>query len=319
MAEITAQLVKQLRESSGAGMMDCKKALTETGGDLEAATDWLRTKGLSKAAKKSDRVAAEGLVAVALRPEGSGMIGAVVEVNAETDFVARNALFQDAARQIARAALDVQLTDVLTDVGALNDAPTEGGGTVAAMLTNLIANVGENMMVRRARRFVVAQGVVASYVHNAVAPELGRIGVLVALESAAGDLAALTELGRKIGMHIAATSPLSLSTDDLDPAAVERERAIFSEQAQASGKPPQVVEKMVEGRIRKFYEEVVLTKQAFVMNPDQTVEQLLAEQGKALGAPVKLTGFVRLALGEGVDKKTDDFAAEVASLTGATV
>ena len=318
MAEITAQLVKQLRESSGAGMMDCKKALTETGGDIEAATDWLRTKGLSKAAKKSDRVAAEGLVAVALRPEGQGMVGAVVEVNAETDFVARNALFQEAARKIARAALDVQLGEALTDVGALNDAPAEGGETVQAMLTGLIANVGENMMVRRAKRFVVPQGVVASYVHNAVVPELGRIGVLVALDSAAGDSAALTELGRKIGMHIAATSPLSLSTDDLDPAAVERERAIFSEQAQASGKPPQVVEKMVEGRIRKFYEEVVLEKQAFVMNPDQTIEQLLAEQGKALGSPVKLTGFVRLALGEGVDKKTDDFAAEVASLTGAT-
>ena len=319
MAEITAQLVKQLRESSGAGMMDCKKALTETGGDLEAATDWLRTKGLSKAAKKSDRVAAEGLVAVALRPEGQGVVGAVVEVNAETDFVARNALFQDAARRIARAALDVQLGEALTDVAALNDAPTEGGETVQAMLTGLIANVGENMMVRRAKRFVIPQGVVASYVHNAVAPELGRIGVLVALESAAGDQATLTELGRKIGMHIAATSPLSLSTADLDPAAVERERAIFSEQAQASGKPPQVVEKMVEGRIRKFYEEVVLEKQAFVMNPDQTIEQLLAEQGKALGAPVNLAGFVRLALGEGVDKKTDDFAAEVASLTGATV
>ena len=319
MAEITAQLVNQLRKSSGAGMMDCKKALTETAGDLEAATDWLRTKGLSKAAKKSDRVAAEGLVAVALRPEARGMVGAVVEVNAETDFVARNALFQEAARKIARAALDVRLGEALTDVGALNEAPVEGGETVSSMLTGLIANVGENMMVRRAKAFGVSEGVVAAYVHNAVVPELGRIGVLVALESAAGDSAALTELGRKIGMHIAATSPLSLSTDDLDPAAVERERAIFSEQANASGKPPQVVEKMVEGRIRKFYEEVVLIKQAFVMNPDQTIEQLLAEQGKTLGAPIKLAGFVRLALGEGVDKKTDDFAAEVASLTGATV
>ena len=318
MAEITAQLVKELREKSGAGMMDCKKALTENGGDIEASMDWLRTKGLSKAAKKSDRVAAEGLVAVSLREEGQGMVGAVVEVNAETDFVARNGLFQDAARKIARAALDAPLGEALTDVSALNDAPVEGGETVQAMLTNLIANVGENMMVRRAKRFVVGQGVVAAYVHNAAAPELGRIGVLVALESAAGDKAALTELGRKIGMHIAATAPLSLSTDDLDPAAVERERAIFSEQAQASGKPPQVIEKMVEGRIRKFYEEVVLTKQAFVMNPDQTIEQLLVEQGKTLGAPIKLAGFVRLALGEGVEKKTDDFAAEVASLTGAT-
>ncbi|MBE7217519.1 MAG: elongation factor Ts [Caulobacteraceae bacterium] len=318
MAEITAQLVKELREKSGAGMMDCKKALTETGGDLEAAMDWLRTKGLSKAAKKSDRVAAEGLVAVALRDEGQGMVGAVVEVNAETDFVARNELFQNAAKKVARAALDTEIGPELTDVQALNEAPVEGGETVQAMLTNLIANIGENMVVRRAKRFVVPEGVVAAYVHNAVATDLGRIGVLVALESAAADHAALTDLGRKIGMHIAATSPLSLSTDDLDPAAVERERAIFSEQAQQSGKPPQVIEKMVEGRIRKFYEEVVLTKQAFVMNPDQTIEQLLVEQGKALGAPIKLAGFIRLALGEGVEKKTDDFAAEVASLTGAT-
>ncbi len=319
MAEITAQLVKTLRETSGAGMMDCKRALTETNGDLEAAVDWLRTKGLSKAAKKSDRVAAEGLVAVALRPEGRGMVGAAVEVNAETDFVARNELFQTAARKVARAALDADIGSELTDVAALNDAPVEGGETVQAMLTNLIANIGENMMVRRAKRFAVGEGVVSAYVHNSVAPELGRIGVLVALESAAEDHAALTELGRKIGMHIAATSPLSLSTDDLDPAAVERERAIFSEQAAQSGKPPGVVEKMVEGRIRKFYEEVVLTKQAFVMNPDQTIEQLVAEQGKALGAPIKLAGFVRLALGEGVDKQTGDFAAEVAQLTGATV
>ena len=318
MAEITAALVKDLREKSAAGMMDCKKALTETGGDLEAAMDWLRTKGLSKAAKKADRVAAEGLVAVAFREEGQGMIGAAVEVNAETDFVARNELFQTAARKVAQAALNAEIGPELTDVAALNDAPVEGGETVQAMLTGLIANIGENMMVRRAKRFVVSQGVVASYVHNAVAPELGRIGVLVALESAATDKAALTDLGRKIGMHVAATSPLSLSTDDLDPAAVERERAIFSEQAQASGKPANVIEKMVEGRIRKFYEEVVLTKQAFVMNPDQTIEQLLAEQGKALGAPIKLAGFIRLALGEGVEKKTDDFAAEVASLTGAT-
>ncbi len=316
MAEITAALVKELREKSGAGMMDCKKALTETGGDIEAATDWLRTKGLSKAAKKSDRVAAEGLVAVALRSQGGGMVGAAVEVNAETDFVARNELFQNAARKVAVAALDVDLQG-LTEVEPLNAAAVEGGETVQSMLTNLIANVGENMMVRRAKRFVVPQGVVAAYVHNAVAPELGRIGVLTALESAASDQAALTELGRKIGMHIAATSPLSLSTDDLDPAAVERERAIFSEQAQASGKPPAVIEKMVEGRIRKFYEEVVLTKQAFVMNPDQTIEQLLVDTGKTLGAPIKLTGFIRLALGEGVEKKTDDFAGEVAALTGA--
>jgi len=310
MAEITAALVKELREKSGAGMMDCKKALTETGGDIEAATDWLRTKGLSKAAKKADRVAAEGLIAVALRKDGAGMTGAAIELNAETDFVARNELFQNAGRTVAKAALDVA-----GSVDQLVEAPVESGGTVNDLTTNLIATIGENMLVRRFARFVVPEGVVAAYVHNAIAPDLGRIGVLVALASA-GDAEKLTDLGRKIGMHIAATSPLSLSTDDLDPAAVERERAIFTEQALQSGKPANVVEKMVEGRIRKFYEEVVLLKQAFVMNPDQTIEQLLAQTGKELGAPVALTGFVRLALGEGVDKKTDDFAGEVAALTG---
>jgi elongation factor Ts len=310
MAEITAALVKELREKSGAGMMDCKKALTETGGDIEAATDWLRTKGLSKAAKKADRVAAEGLIAVALRKDGAGMTGAAIELNAETDFVARNELFQTAGRTVAKAALDVE-----GGVDQLVEAPVESGEKVSDLITTLIATIGENMIVRRFARFVVPEGVVAAYVHNAIAPDLGRIGVLVALASS-GDADKLTELGRKIGMHIAATSPLSLSTDDLDPAAVDRERAIFTEQALQSGKPANVVEKMVEGRIRKFYEEVVLLKQAFVMNPDQTIEQLLAQTGKELGAPIALTGFVRLALGEGVDKKTDDFAGEVAALTG---
>jgi elongation factor Ts len=311
MAEITAALVKELREKSGAGMMDCKKALTETHGDIEAATDWLRTKGLSKAAKKADRVAAEGLIAVALRKDGAGMTGAVIELNAETDFVARNELFQNAGRTVAKAALDVE-----GGVDQLVAAPADSSGSVNDLITTLIATIGENMIVRRFARFVAPEGVVAAYVHNAIAPDLGRIGVLVALASS-GDADKLTDLGRKIGMHIAATSPLSLSTDDLDPAAVERERAIFTEQALQSGKPANVVEKMVEGRIRKFYEEVVLLKQAFVMNPDLTIEQLLAQTGKELGASVALTGFVRLALGEGVDKKTDDFAGEVAALTGA--
>ncbi len=310
MAEITAALVKELREKSGAGMMDCKKALIETGGDIEAGMDWLRTKGLSKAAKKADRVAAEGLVAISLRTDGGGMTGVAVEVNAETDFVARNEKFQAAARAIAKTALDVE-----GGVDKLAEANTEGGETVNEMLTTLIATIGENMTARRMARFVVPEGAVAAYVHNAVSPDLGRIGVLVALQSSA-DHDKLTEMGRKIGMHIAATSPLSLSVDDIDPAAVERERAIFSEQAQASGKPPQVIEKMVEGRIRKFYEEVVLLKQAFVMNPDQTIEQFVAEQAKTLGAPIALTGFVRLALGEGVEKTKDDFAGEVAALTG---
>jgi elongation factor Ts len=310
MAEITAALVKELREKSGVGMMDCKKALTENGGDIEASMDWLRTKGLSKAAKKADRIAAEGLVAVALRSTGAGMVGSAVELNAETDFVARNELFQNAARAVAKTALDVT-----GGVEQLITYKTDAGEVVSDMITNLIATIGENMLVRRMARFEVQQGIVAAYVHNAVAPEIGRIGVLVAVEGS-GDKTALQDLGKKIALHVAATAPLSLSPDDLDPAAIERERAIFAEQAAESGKPPAVVEKMVEGRIRKFLEEVVLLKQAFVMNPDQTVEQLVAETAKTLGSPISVKGFVRLALGEGVEKKTEDFAAEVASLTG---
>jgi elongation factor Ts len=308
MAEITAGLVKELRERSGVGMMDCKKALAENNGDIEASMDWLRAKGLSKAAKKADRVAAEGLVAAALRTDGAGMTGALVEFNAETDFVSRNEKFQDAARQLATAALDV------SDVEALGAAKLAGGETAQDMITNLIATIGENMVARRMARLQVSQGAVAAYIHNATAPNLGRIGVLVAVEGE-GDQAKLQELGRKVAMHVAATQPLSLSTDDLDPAAVERERAIFAEQAAQSGKPESVIEKMVEGRIRKFYEEVVLLKQAFVMNPDQTVEQMVAEAGKDAGGSAKVAGFVRLALGEGVEKKTDDFAAEVAAMT----
>jgi elongation factor Ts len=311
MAEITAGLVKELRKKSGVGMMDCKKALQENNGDIEASMDWLRAKGLSKAAKKADRVAAEGLVAIATRDTGKGEVAVAVEVNAETDFVSRNELFQIAARNIAEAALSTDGT-----VAAITEAKVASGETALGLLTNLIATIGENMMVRRAARFEVSSGVVATYIHNATAPDLGRIGVLVALESD-GDKARLRELGRKIAMHVAATSPLSLSTSDLDPAAVERERAIFTEQALASGKPEAVVEKMVEGRIRKFYEEVVLTKQAFVMNPDQTIEALVEATGKELGAPIRIAGFQRLALGEGVEKKQDDFAAEVASMTGA--
>ena len=309
MAEITAALVKELREKSGVGMMDCKKALVENDGDVEASIDWLRAKGLSKAAKKADRVAAEGLVALAVRSNGRGMTGAAVELNAETDFVARNELFQIAARKVAITALD---TD--GSVEAIVAAKTADGEEVGGLITNLIATIGENMLVRRAARFDVPVGAIASYVHNAAAPDVGRIGVLVAVEGE-GDQAKLQELGKKIALHVAATAPLSLSTDDLDPAAVERERAIFSEQALASGKPPAVVEKMIEGRIRKFYEEVVLLKQAFVMNPDQTVEQLVADTAKTLGSPVAVKGFVRLALGEGVEKPVDDFAAEVASLS----
>ena len=310
MAEITAALVKDLREKSGVGMMDCKKALMETDGDMDAALDWLRAKGLSKAAKKADRVAAEGLVAVSQRRDGKAQVASLVELNAETDFVARNELFQNAARGAAVAALDAD-----NDVEAVKAAKTPTGEGVSDVITGLIATIGENMVLRRSAKLSVTEGAVAAYVHNAIAPDLGRLGVIVALESSA-DPVALNDLGRKIGMHVAATAPLALTVEEVDPAAVERERAIFAEQAAESGKPANVVEKMIEGRIRKFYEEVVLLKEAFVMNPDQTVEQMVAEQAKALGAPIAIKGFVRLALGEGVEKKVDDFAGEVAALSG---
>ncbi len=313
MAEITAALVKALREKSGVGMMDCKRALQETQGDMEAAVDWLRAKGLAKAAKKADRVAAEGVVAVAVRASGAGMTGALIELNAETDFVARNDGFQAMARKIAQAALSVD-----GDVEALRAAILEDGQTVSEAVTHLVATIGENMVLRRAARFEVKTGAVGTYVHGAIAgvPDLGRIGVLVAVEGE-GDAAALKELGRNVALHVAAASPLSLSVEDLDPAAVEREKAIFTEQAIASGKPPQVAERMVEGRIRKFYEEAVLLKQAYVRNPDETIEQLVAGAAKASGAPVRLVGFARLALGEGIEKEAGDFAGEVAALTGA--
>ena len=313
MAEITAALVKALRDKSGVGMMDCKKALQETGGDMESAVDWLRAKGLSKAAKKADRVAAEGVVAMATRVDGAGMTACVIELNAETDFVARNDGFQATARQIATTGLGVD-----GDVEALRAAKVASGETVSDTITHLIATIGENMVLRRWKRFAVAQGAVGAYVHGAVAgaADLGRIGVLVAVEGA-GDQQVLRELGRNIALHVAATAPLSLSVDDLDPAAVEREKAIFTEQAIASGKPPAVAEKMVEGRIRKFYEEAVLLKQTYVRDPELTIEQLVAQTAKAVGSPVTVTGFVRLALGEGVEKATGDFAAEVAAMTGA--
>ncbi|HLK24316.1 MAG TPA: translation elongation factor Ts, partial [Caulobacteraceae bacterium] len=279
MAEITAGQVKELREKSGAGMMDCKRALTETNGDLEAAQDWLKVKGLSKASKKADRVAAEGLVAVALRSDGRGMTGAVTELNAETDFVARNQLFQAAALKVADAALDAG-----GDVDAIAHAKTTDGESIGDMITHMIATIGENMRLRRAGFVKVDQGAVAAYVHNAVAPNVGRIGVLVGVEGA-GDQAKLQDLGKKIAMHVAATQPLSLSEADMDPAVIDHERQILTEQALESGRPANIVERMVDGRIRKFLEEVVLLKQAFVMNPDQTVEQLVAETGKALGSP----------------------------------
>jgi elongation factor Ts len=305
MAEITAALVKDLREKSGAGMMDCKRALQETEGVIDAAIDWLRTKGLSKAAKKADRVAAEGLVAIAT----GGTQGAVVEVNAETDFVSRNEMFQAAAAKTARAALangDNVDTIMASDSG--------DGTTISDMLTNLIATIGENMVVRRAVRLEVSQGVVASYMHNFIATDLGRMGVLVALESAA-DVEALRDLGRKIAMHVAATAPLSLNTDDLDPAAVERERTILTDKAREDGRPENMIAKIVDGQVAKFQKEVVLLKQPFVMNPDQTIEQLIADTGKSLGSPITIKAFVRFALGDGIEKKVDDFAAEVSAMT----
>ena len=308
MAEITAALVKELREKSGVGMMDCKKALQENDGDLNAAIDWLRAKGLSKAAKKADRVAAEGLIAVATRAEGEGETAAVIEFNAETDFVARNDLFQTTAKKIAAVALDQ------SDVDGVNAAAMDGA-TVQDAVTNLVATIGENMHVRRMAKLSVSQGVVASYVHNAVSPGLGKIGVLVAMEGA-GDKARLRELGRKIAMHVAATSPLSLDESSLDPAAIEKERQVLTEKAKEEGRPENMIEKIVMGQIAKFQKEVVLTKQPFVMNPDQTIEQLVADAGKELGSPVTLKAFVRMGLGEGVEKPVGpDFAEEVASMT----
>ena len=310
MAEITAALVMELRAKSGVGMMDCKKALQETDGDINAAIDWLRAKGLSKAAKKADRVAAEGLVAVASKEDGKGEVAAAIEFNAETDFVARNELFQNAAKSFAQLGLEHHTVE------ALHGAELESGKTVQDEVTNMIATIGENMQLRRAARLSVSEGVVSTYVHNAVSPGVGRIGVLVALEGE-GDQAALRELGRKIAMHVAATAPLSLNTDDLDPAAVEKERAVLIEKAKEEGRPENMIEKIVEGQINKFQKDVVLTKQPFVMDPDVTIEQLVANTGKELGSELKLAGFVRMALGEGVEKSdAPDFASEVASMTG---
>ncbi|MEJ8474296.1 translation elongation factor Ts [Roseibium algae] len=304
---ITAAMVKELREKSGAGMMDCKTALTEAGGDMEAAVDWLRTKGLAKAAKKAGRVAAEGLVGVA---SASGK-AAVIELNSETDFVARNDGFQELVKTVAEVAVGTDGT-----LETVADASYPGSEkNVKDTITDVIAKIGENMNLRRTAVLTVSEGVVASYIHGAVADGLGKIGVLVALESS-GDKDKLNALGRQVAMHIAATSPLALSTDELDPAVVERERSVFAEQARESGKPDNIVEKMVEGRIRKFYEEVTLVKQSFVIDPDKTVEQAVAALGTELGTDVKLTGFVRFALGEGIEKEEQDFAAEVAAASG---
>ncbi|GLQ57821.1 translation elongation factor Ts [Devosia nitrariae] len=305
--EITAAMVKQLRDATGVGMMDCKRALAETNGDMEAAIDWLRTRGLAKAAKKADRVAAEGLVGVATE----GTSAAVVEVNSETDFVARNEQFQTIVGTVAKLALDAE-----GDAVKLGEMPYPGTGhSVSAELTEAIAKIGENMNLRRTETVSVSDGVVSSYVHAAVKDGLGRIGILVGLESS-GDKTALNALGRQLAMHIAATNPLSVSPDDLDPAVVERERAIFSEQARESGKPAEIIEKMVDGRIRKYYEEVTLLAQTFVIDGETKVADAIKNAEKDVGAPIKLTKFVRYALGEGIEKQETDFAAEVAATAG---
>jgi len=301
MAEVTAALVKDLRDKTGAGMMDCKRALGDTGGDLEAAVDWLRKKGLAAAAKKSGRVAAEGLVGVATR----GRAGAAVEVNSETDFVARNELFQAFVRTVGGLALGAG------DVEALKEAPYPGTGrTVAGELTELVARIGENLVLRRTASLAVEHGVVASYVHNSLAPGLGKIAVLVALESAAeGD--ALAALGRQLAMHVAAARPLYIDIAAVPAAALDRERAVLREQAQASAKTEAIVERMVEGRLRKFYEEVVLLEQIFVIDGERRVGKVVEAAAAEAGAPIRVAGYVRFELGEGVERPPSDFAAEV--------
>ena len=305
MAEITASLVKALRDKTGAGMMDCKKALTESDGEIDPAVDWLRKNGLAAAAKKAGRVAAEGLVAVATE----GTRGALVEINAETDFVGRNEEFQAFVRDVAQIALDTS-----GPVESLGDAPM-GEGTVASRMTDLIARIGENMSLRRVERLSVRNGTVGSYVHNSVAPGLGRIAVLVGLESS-GATEPLDGLARQLAMHVAAASPQWTAIDGIDPAALDRERAVLTEQARASGRPENIVGKMVEGRLRKFYEDTVLLEQTFVIDGDSKVSGAVEGLAEEIGAPVSVAGFQRFALGEGIEKKEEDFAAEVAATAG---
>ncbi len=293
---ITAQMVKDLRDSTGAGMMDAKKALTETGGDMEAAVDWLRTKGLAKAAKKSGRIAAEGLVGIAVR-DGRGV---AVEINSETDFVAKTADFQQMVREISDLALQTGETIEVLRATHLNGKPVE------EVLTDAIARIGENMTLRRMH--LLEGDTVVSYVHNAAAEGMGKIGVLVALN---GPKDKAETIGKQIAMHVAATSPASLSETDLDPTLVEREKAVLTEQARESGKPEAVIEKMIVGRMAKFFEEVTLLGQKFVINPDITVSQAAKDAG------VEITGFARVAVGEGIDREKEDFAAEVAKTRGA--
>ena len=307
MSEITAAMVKELRETSSAGMLDCKKALTETNGDMEQAIDWLRKKGLASAAKKASRIAAEGLVAVAV----DGNKGAVVEVNSETDFVAKNEIFQEYVEDAAKVAL-------------MNDGDVEKmkafgcpkcGKSFGERLTDMIAKIGENMNLRRAQVLSVSNGIVSSYIHNAARPNVGKIGVLVALESSA-DKAKLAELGKHIAMHVAASAPIALTIADVPASNVEHEKSIYAEQARASGKPENIIEKMIEGRVRKYYDEVVLEEQAYIMDPDKKVKQVVADAAKEFGTDVKLSGYVCFKLGEGLQKREEDFAAEVAAQLG---
>ncbi|MBZ0138309.1 MAG: translation elongation factor Ts [Pseudorhodoplanes sp.] len=302
MAEITAAMVKELREKTGAGMMDCKAALSETKGDMEAAVDWLRKKGLAKAAKKAGRVAAEGLIGIAI----AGTRGVVVEVNAETDFVARNEQFQGLVKLIADVALGAG-----TEVEKIKAAKA-GSMTVAEALSASIATIGENMTLRRAAGLAVAKGAIGSYVHNSVSDGLGKIGVLVALESA-GNAAELGALGRLMAMHVAAANPQAVDAAGLDPAIIRREKDILADKYRQQGKPDNVIEKIVESGLRTFYKEVCLTEQAYIHEPDKTVAQALKAAEGRVGAPVKVAGFVRFALGEGIEKHESDFAAEVAA------
>lgn len=300
---ISAAQVKELRDLTGAGMMDCKAALAETNGDMEAAVDWLRKKGISKADKKASRTAAEGLIGV----DSGVREAAIVEVNSETDFVARNDAFQQIVANVSKVALAYGKTE------AVAAAKYPGSDkSVTETIKDAVGTIGENLSFRRSDKLTVSQGAVATYIHNSVADNLGKLGVLVAIETT-GDAHKAGAFARQVAMHIAAINPLALSESEIDPAAVEREKAIFSDQARASGKPEAIIEKMVEGRLRKFYEEVVLLKQAFVLNPDLTVEKALKDAEKEIGAPAKITAYVRFALGEGIEKEDTDFAAEVAA------
>jgi elongation factor Ts len=307
MAEISASRVKELRDKTGAGMMDCKKALQESGGDVEAATDWLRKKGLAAAAKKAHRVAADGLIGMAV----DGGTGALVEVNAETDFVARNDQFQDFVTRLAELAL----TGDGTVEGLLGTDYPGAGRSVGEQVVHMVATIGENIAVRRVARIHVDKGVIGSYMHNAVSPGLGKIGVLAGISSEA-DPEALNAFGRHLAMHIAAARPEAVTVDQVDAAMLDRERQVLMEQARASGKPDNIIEKMVEGRLRKYYEEVVLLEQVWVIDGESRVKSVLETTGKEAGAPVAVTGFARFALGEGIEKEKDDFAGEVAATLG---